>query len=287
VSDFDARRLELARHYSEIGQPARVLEALDGAEAFENSDAWALRGEALYRLDRYREGADSAQRGLALEPEDPGLLDVLALNLIELGDLAGAERALLSALDGWPDNEVLLCHYALACAHHGQKQKAEQLLERAARLDPESVDILRTRAQVAWITGDRRKTKQHANELLAAEPEDRVGHALLGNLLVEGNVYAAVRHHEEAVRLDPSDRDLADVVRYNRTLTHWLQWPIYPIQRFGPLKVWGAYLVVVAIAAATGKYQLVAPLVVLYLFMVVYSWTIAPLARWWTQRRIR
>jgi hypothetical protein len=45
--------------------------------------------------------------------------------------------------------------------------------------------------------------------------------------------------------------------------------------------------VVVAIAAATGKYQLVAPLVVLYLFMVVYSWTIAPLARWWTQRRIR
>ena len=29
------------------------------------------------------------------------------------------------------------------------------------------------------------------------------------------------------------------------------------------------------------------PFVVLYLFLVVYSWTVAPLARWWMQRRAR
>ena len=287
MSDPEARRLELARHYSDIGQPRRVLEALEGTEAFESPEGWVLRGEALYHLDRYREGVDAAQRGLALEPDDPGLLDVLALNLMELGDLAGAERALLSALDGWPENEVLLCHYALACAHHGQKAKAERLVERASQLDPESVDVLRTRAQVAWISGDRRRTKQYADELLALEPEDRVAHALLGNLLVEGNVYAAVRHHEEAVRLDPSDRELADVVRHNRTLTHWLQWPIYPIQRFGPMKVWAGYLALLVITVMLDMPYLTITLVILYFVMVVYSWTVAPLSRWLMQRKIR
>ncbi len=287
MTDTEARRLELARHYSEIGQPRRVLDALEGTESFEDPEGWSLRGEALYHLDRYREGADAAQRGLELDPEDPGLLDVLALNLMELGDLAGAERALLTALDGWPENPALLCHYALACARHGQSAKAEQLIDRASRLDPESVNVLRMRAQVAWINGDRKRTKRYVDELLAVEPEDRLAHTLQGNLAADGNVYAAVRHHEEAVRLDPSDHELADVVRYNRTLTHWLQWPIYPIQRFGPLKVWGAYLALILVVSSLGNSTLTVALVGVYLFMVVYSWTIAPLARWWEQRKIR
>lgn len=287
MSGVDDKKLELARHYSDIGQPQRVLDALDGTEAFESAEGWMLRGEALYQLDRYREGAEAARRGLELDPEDIGLLDVLALNLMELGDLAGAERALLSALEEWPENEVLLCHYALACAQDGQKEKAEQLVERAERLAPGSVDVLRTRAQVAYFSGDRRKTKRYAEELLAVEPEDRVGHMLRGNLLVEGNVYESLRHHEEAVRLDPSDRELAGVVRHNRTLTHWLQWPIYPIQRFGPLKVWGAYLALLLVVSLLGYSWLTVTLVVVYLFMVFYSWTVAPLSRWLMQRRLR
>jgi len=287
VSDLDTRRLELARHYASIGQHERVLETLDGMESLADSEGWLLRSEALYHADRYREGSEAARRGLELDPEDIGLLDVLALNLIEQGDLAGAEQALLAALEKWPENEVLLCHYAIACAHHGQREKAEQLLDRAMRFDPESVDVLRTRAQVAYILGDHRATKRLAGELLAVEPEDRVAHILRGNIQADSNVYAAVRDHERAIRLDPSDRDLAEVVRHNRTVTHWLQWPIYPIQRFGPAKVWGAYVVLLLVAIASGQEGAAAVLVVVYLFLVVYSWTLAPLARWWMQRRLR
>jgi tetratricopeptide (TPR) repeat protein len=287
MSDVDAKKLGLARHYSEIGQPERALEALDGTDAFESAEGWVLRADALYQLDRYPEGAEAARRGLELDPEDVGLLDVLALNLIELGDLAGAEQALLSALEIWPDNEALLCHYAVACAHEGQAAKAMQLVDRAARLDPESTDVLRARAQVAYLNGDMKRTLQYADELLAIEPEDRIGHMLRGNALVEGNVYRAVRHFDEAVRLDPSDRETASVARQNRTLTHWIQWPMYPIQRFGPIKVWAAYLILLALVTASGQTVLFLPLLGLYLFLVVYSWTVAPLARWWMNRRIR
>ena len=185
MSDVEERRLELARHYSAIGQPVRVLDTLEGVGAPDEPEVWALRAEALYQLDRYREGADTARRGLELEADDVGLLDLLALNLMELGDLAGAEQALLAALELWPDHETLLCHYALACARHGQRDKAERLVARAARLEPESLDVLRARAQVSYLNGDLRATRRHVDELLASDPEDTVAHTLLGNLLVE------------------------------------------------------------------------------------------------------
>lgn len=287
MSDVAGSKLELARHYSALGRHERVLELLDGEQALTEPEGWGLRGEALYHLDRYREGADAARRGLALEPESPYLLDVLALNLMEEGDLAGAEEALLAALEAWPDDETLLCHYALACAKHGQREKAYKLLDRAAALDPESLDVLRARAQVAFVTGDDRATRRYANEVLKHDPHDRIAHVLLGNVAAENNPYAAVRHHTHAVRLDPGDRELAEVVRQNRILTHPLQWPIYLVQRFGPMKVWGAYVALLIFSVAAGLYWLTAILVPIYLFMVVYSWTVAPLARWWMGRKLR
>ncbi len=52
MSEIAGKQLELARHYASIGQPQRVLEALDGADDFEEPESWSLRGEALYHLDR-------------------------------------------------------------------------------------------------------------------------------------------------------------------------------------------------------------------------------------------
>jgi tetratricopeptide (TPR) repeat protein len=278
--------LALARHYAAIGQPQRVLEALERLESAHDAEALALRGEALYQVDRYEEGADAARRGLELEPEHPVLLDVLALNLIELDELGAAEQALLAALGLWPDDTTLICHYALACARGGQFDKARRLVERAAQLGPEDVDVLRVRAQVAQLSGDRKASK-YIDELLAVEPDDRAGHMLRGNVLVErSDIRGAVRHFEHATRLDPTDHDTAHVTRYNRTLTHWSQWPLWPIQRFGPLKVWGAYILFFVIASAAGVITYVWPLIVLYLLLVVYSWTFAPLSRWWLRRKL-
>jgi tetratricopeptide (TPR) repeat protein len=285
VSDVETQRLSLARHYSDIGQPRRVLEMLDSGVELDDPEAWALRSEALYQVDRYTEGVEAARRGLALEPDDATLLDALALNLIELDDLAGAELALLAALEQWPDDPALLCHYGLACARGSDVQKARALVDRAARVAPDSIDVLRARAQVAWLTRDKRAL-EYADEVLALDPDDRIAHMVRGNVLVErSDVHRAVRHFEHATRLDPTDTDTADVTRHNRAVTHWSQWPIYPINRFGPFKVWAAYLVLVAAVSATGVWAVAAPLIILYLFMVVYSWTIAPLARQWLQRR--
>jgi len=196
MSEAGLGSLALARHFSAIGQPQRVLDALERVDIVDDSEVWALRGEALYQIERYEEGAEAARRGLELEADDPLLLDVLALNLIELGDLAEAERALLHALDIWPESAELICHYALACARDGQFEKAARLVERAAQLEPEELGVLRVRAQVAQLAGDR-KARQYIDELLAADPDDRMAHVLRANLLGrQGNVHGAVRHFE-------------------------------------------------------------------------------------------
>lgn len=117
----------------------------------------------------------------------------------------------------------------------------------------------------------------------------RIGPAICSkaNLLLDGNLYRAVRHFEEAARLDPTDEDTAHVARHNRTLTHWLQWPLYAIERFGRIKFGFAYLALFLAASFAEQFWLATILLLLYIFLVVYSWTIAPLARWWMQRRIR
>ena len=120
-------------------------------------------------------------------------------------------------------------------------------MDAGARLEPESVDVLRiARAGRVPQRRPRAKEAQYTDELLAVEPEDRVGHMLRGNLAGRGNVYTGGSAPRGSDPARPERPRAGDVVRHNRTLTHWLQWPIYPIQRFGPIKVWGAYLVLLA-----------------------------------------
>ena len=288
MTEVDGKQIALARHYVDVDQPQRALDVLSGAGVDpEAPEVWALRSAAFFHLERCAEGAAAARNGLARDPEELELLDLLALNELELGRLGEAEKALLAALELWPSHPTLLCHYALACARGGQFAKAEGLLAEASRVDPESVHVLQARAQVAYLEGDEKRARREIDALLASDPENRVAHVLRGNLLADKNVYRAVRHFEEAARLDPSDEEIVRVTRQNRILTHPLQWPIYPVQRFGPFKVWGAYLGILLLVGLTGIGWLLGLVIGLYLFMVVYSWTAAPLARWWLGRKLR
>jgi Flp pilus assembly protein TadD len=288
MSEIADKQLALARYYLEVAQPGRVLDVLGAAEVdVEEPDAWALRAEALYQLDRHEAGAAAARGGLARDPEDVALLDLLSLCETELGHFVEAERSLLGALELWPDHPTLLCHYALLCVRGGQAPMARRLLEEASCVAPDSTEVLRARAQVSYLSGDRRAAARDASELLAAEPEDRLAHVIKANTLAHRDVYAAVRHFEQAARLDPSDGEIARVTRYNRVLTHPLQWPIWPIQRFGVIRVWLAYVALIALSSLTGIRWLPPTLVGIYLALVLYSWTVAPLARWWMRRRLR
>ncbi|HEX8205028.1 MAG TPA: tetratricopeptide repeat protein, partial [Solirubrobacteraceae bacterium] len=91
--------LSVARRFIEIGRPERALDALDRAGAGpEDEEAWGLRAWALAGLERWDDAARVIGDLLADDPEDVQMLALLSAVEEERGDLAAAERAVLSAL---------------------------------------------------------------------------------------------------------------------------------------------------------------------------------------------
>jgi tetratricopeptide (TPR) repeat protein len=286
--DVTEGNLALARHYLDIDQPHRALDVLHGRQNdLDDPEYWQLRATALVDLDRHAEAVDAAARGLDLDPDDIGLLLMSALAQRELGDLAAAERALLAALRLDPENAALLSQYALLVAHAGQLDKARRLLDEAERLDPLAGYVVHARGVVAYLAGDDEAAARHAEAILAEHPEESAAHLLRGSVLSQrGWSRAARRHFETAARLDPADAEVADVARRSRWATHPLMWPLLPFQRFGPGKVWLAYIALFVVTAGLGIGWLTLALVATYLFLVVYSWVVPPLLlRWLKQRR--
>ncbi len=280
--------LSLAEHYLDVGQPRRALELLGSADsgALEDPDFWRLRAIAHYELDEHAKAVDAAAEGLQRDPHDPWLLYISALAHAEQEHLAEAEQAILAALELNPDNPHMLSGYARIAARGGQLEKADRLLDEATRIDPENGDVLRTRSFVAYLRGRDRKAGEIGAEALALDPEDSGAHRMRGAAaLGRGDVRGGRESLETAIRDDPTDRGLADLVRHTRAWTHPLLWPVYPLQRLGVGGSWVAAVVTIFGLRAAGLEGPATVAAIFWFVIVVYSWTIAPLAERWLIKR--
>jgi tetratricopeptide (TPR) repeat protein len=146
VSEQTEQRLELARHYLAVGNPQRALDALAQTSAVDDEDYWEVRAGALLDLDRWEEAAEAARGGLALEPDDVFLLDMLAIAELELHHGGAALEAIDAALELVPDHPTPLAHRALILARLKRFDEAEHAIDEALAIEPDSVDVLRVRA---------------------------------------------------------------------------------------------------------------------------------------------
>jgi tetratricopeptide (TPR) repeat protein len=287
---FDPQQMALAEHYLDVGQPRRTLDLLSSAdgESFEGPDFWRLRAAALYELERYEEASRTAGEGLARDPHWIPLLHIRAMAEAELDRLADAERSILAALELDPEDPYLLCGYARIAAHGGQLDKAERLVEEAARVDPENPRVLHMRSFMAYLRGHDRKAQRLSDEALSFDPEDSAAHRMRGAALLQrGDVRGAKRSFETAIRDDPTDRALGEAVRGTRVATHPLLWPVLPLERLGVAGSWVAAMAVIFGLRALGLGTASGIALVVWIAIVVYSWTAAPAAVRWLERRQR
>lgn len=283
-----AGNLALARHYVRVQRPERALEALARGADVDDPEFHELRGRALYELDRYEEAKQAAQAGLAIEPNDVTLLGVLCDCERELGGLAESERALLAALELAPSSPQLLCAYAHLCARGGQLADAERLLAEAEAIDPQAVSVLQTRVWLAYLRGDGATTESAARTLLAAEPENALGLTAIGHRLASrGDTRESQRHYELAAQAHTTDPQIVAAARAARVESHWLLWPLWPLRRFGPGRLWLAWIALLLLAGAVHAPWLAIPAALVYIPLVIYSWIVPPLARRWLARRSR
>jgi tetratricopeptide (TPR) repeat protein len=289
VSEDTEGGLTLASHYLDVDRPERALEALAGlgGAALQDDGYWVIQAQALLDLDRFEDARRAAEEGLRLDSDSIVLLALAAAADARLGYLDDAERHLLTALRLEPESTFLLTAYADVLMRGGAVQKAERVLDRADRISADDPDVTRARIALAYIRGDDRDAERHSRRLLAEfDPEDPGAHAMLGlRATNRGAFRRASEHFDTAARYDLSDQDSVELAREGRVYTHPLFWPLWPFQRFGPWKFWGAAIGVFAVLAALELYTLLVIAWVTYMALVVYSWTVPPLAERWLKRR--
>ncbi|HEU5109071.1 MAG TPA: tetratricopeptide repeat protein [Micromonosporaceae bacterium] len=250
--------------------------------------AFGLRAIAFASLERWAESADAARAGLSAGGPDPDLLGHLGRALHELGDLPGAERALLDALAFAPTDAVLLCQYARLCMDSGQLPKAAELVRRAAADQPESAIVYATRVRLAYAMGKDREAQRISQEYLAAHPEDPGAHAALGGMsAVRGQTGPAYRQFRQATAASPDTPGYGEAAMELRLARHPVSWPIRPFLRYGVIKPWLAMLVVLFGLRAVGLTAIAAAVGLLWFALCVYSWIVPPLFRHFTLRRWR
>lgn len=283
-------KLFLAQIFLEQNQPQKALELLRSADTdtIDTPFFWLLRGRANYDLARFHDAYQAAQKGLAVSPENIPLLSLTCDIHSKWHSLAKAEQAILLALKINPLDPFLLCRYALLVAQGGQLEKAERLVTEAANLAPEHPAVSRSQIILAYLRGDDRQTTLLSEAVLRKEPEDVLGHYMkAGALAQQGRVSDANQSFNQAVRLNPMQKNLAHSARQSRTYAHWLLLPLRPIYRFGPIPVWIFSVGTAFFLRAMGLEQASNIFIIVYIFYAIYSWVIPPLLKRWLQRHYR
>jgi len=109
------RKLHEAEGYLELDLPGHSLEILESGSDWPGLqfEACLIKGEALRRLDRYRESIQPLEIAASLRPDDSRVALALGWCYKRTSKLAQAIDALERARRHDPDNALL--HYNLAC----------------------------------------------------------------------------------------------------------------------------------------------------------------------------
>lgn len=272
---IDLRGLTVAERYVDMGRSEQALAALDrlGPDVARSAPACSLRVSAHLIGEDYDAAAQAAREGLADHPQEAWLLYGLSVAEEERGDLAEAERAILAALGSDPDDALLLCQYADLVMRAGQHEKAERLLTRAGEAEPESIRVLQGRLQLAYLRYDTREADRLGRALLAAEPDDLQGHAMLGALALDGGrAREAAERFSVLARADPTDDRVADLARAARRESGLHRLPSRLVTRFGVAGTWVVGVGTIIALRAAGLETAAAVATVIWLAFVVMTW---------------
>lgn len=132
--------VEIAYLSSRLGRYDEALSALDHPLSLSPTDPDYLNAKAylLFLSGRGSEGRSMAEEVLRLIPGDPGVMDTLGCILLSDGDTEGAIRYLKQAADLLPGDPEVLTHLADAYRTIGKDKEAQDLYQRALRVDGSS-----------------------------------------------------------------------------------------------------------------------------------------------------
>jgi tetratricopeptide (TPR) repeat protein len=155
-SDKDAELYFFSgQSYHLHGKNSDALNRLDKAVALKNNylEAYQVRSEVYYQLERYKESLDDCLKCLKLKEDDRGYYN-LAQVYEKLGMFTEAEEAYRKSIG--KNRQLTGTHYALASMLHsqGNQDRALQAIEQVLQLEPKNLDGLILQSQILAAQGN-------------------------------------------------------------------------------------------------------------------------------------
>jgi tetratricopeptide (TPR) repeat protein len=268
---IERRRLHDAR---------RILK--DGLSQFpEDPDLLFHSAQVEWLNDENQAAEATARQVLTVAPEHAPARQLLSSLLIEREQFADAEGLLIGLLRDFPESADLYGRYSRLMLRTLHLEKAEQLAREGLRYDPNSLECLLAMALCETARGGS-QANQGLEKLIRGHPESMSAvHALVVALVDGGRMREAHAIAQQAMRADPANEHLVNMVRELRIQNHWSMKLLWPLQKWGwggSAAMWVAAIITMRVLAAVAP-AAYGPFVFAWLAYAIYSWVWPSLMR--------
>lgn len=199
--------LTLSDIYLSMGLLDNCAESLERALELDpsNTEAMLKLAEINVILKNYREAIRNADLAIAADNIDPLPHFIKGYTYAEAGDTVNAIKSYLEAVGRNQDYYDAYMQLGLIYGKAGNRL-AEDYLNNALNIDPESEEALYALAMFYQEADDAENAIATYNKLLLVDPENVYAHYNLGyvNLVLIGDYELAASYFEKAARLRPS-----------------------------------------------------------------------------------
>lgn len=268
---IERRRLNDAR---------RILK--DGLTQFpQDPDLLFHSAQVEWLNDENKAAEATARQVLSLAPEHAPARQLLSSLLVEREQFADAEGLLIGLLRDFPESADLYGVYSRLMLRTLHLEKAEQLAREGLRYDPDNLECLLAMALCETARGGS-QTNQGLEKLIRGHPESMsTVHALVVALVDGGRINEAHAIAQQAMRADPANENLVNMVRELRIQNHWSMKLLWPLQKWGwggSAAMWLGAIVIMRVLAASAP-AAYGPFVFTWLAYAIYSWVWPSLIR--------
>ncbi|WP_136683504.1 tetratricopeptide repeat protein [Falsirhodobacter xinxiangensis] len=167
----DALRRE--ERYPEAITAYDKVEALLGTPDRRHWPIFFSRGMSHEQLDQWDEAEADLRQALALDPEQPHVLNYLGYSLVEQGrNLPEALDMIERAVAARPDSGAIQDSLAWAFFKLGRFDEAVAPMEKAAELEPEDAILTDHLGDVYWAVGRKTEARFQWRRALSFEPDE-------------------------------------------------------------------------------------------------------------------
>jgi Flp pilus assembly protein TadD len=192
-----------------LPEAATALEALL-REVPESFEVHELLGMVYAAQSQDAKASQHLGKAVRLKPDSASARMNLAINLVRLGKLQGAEAEFKKALELEPQNYDANHNLGELYVHAGKVPAATPFLENAQRINPAAYDNGYDLA-LAYIGTGRLADARQVLQTLLKQKDTAELHNLLGQVEEkDGKFVAAANEYELAAHLDPSEGNLFD-----------------------------------------------------------------------------